>query len=325
MKIALCFIINYEHILNKEELWKKWIQPNIDIINVYFYYKDIKLIKSSWILKHAIPEKYIYETNYYHVVPAYLSLMRYAYKHDDNNLWFCMLTESCCPIISPDKFRYMFYNYYDKSIINCKPAWWNINLHKRANLAMLPKELRLGNDPWFVIKREDVNRSIRFVNKNKNITNTICSGGLANESLFAIIMHMTKQYEHIIKAATHATDWSRMASATSPHLFKNADDILDIKFIDNILSTEKYVMFIRKISPNFPDEILEYYIYNSEQGAYCKMNMPPIYFVYLKIYLKIKKLIIFMLFPIFPLFPIFIIFSIFYFFNISSDYHMLNN
>ena len=65
MKIALCFIINYEHILNKEEIWKEWIEHNKDMFNIYFYYKDLKRIKSSWILKHAIPEKYIYETSYF--------------------------------------------------------------------------------------------------------------------------------------------------------------------------------------------------------------------------------------------------------------------
>ena len=52
MKIALCFIISYEHILNKEELWREWIEHNKDIINVYFYYKDLKKIKSEWIQKH---------------------------------------------------------------------------------------------------------------------------------------------------------------------------------------------------------------------------------------------------------------------------------
>ena len=46
MKIALCFIINYDHILNKEDIWREWIEPNKDIINVYFYYKDFNKIKS---------------------------------------------------------------------------------------------------------------------------------------------------------------------------------------------------------------------------------------------------------------------------------------
>ena len=47
MKVALCFIISYDHILNKEHIWRKWIDYNKDIINVYFYYKDIKKINSK--------------------------------------------------------------------------------------------------------------------------------------------------------------------------------------------------------------------------------------------------------------------------------------
>ena len=35
MKVALCFIINYDHILNNVHIWRKWIDHNNDIINVY--------------------------------------------------------------------------------------------------------------------------------------------------------------------------------------------------------------------------------------------------------------------------------------------------
>ena len=70
MKIALCFIISYEHILNKEDIWREWIEPNKDIINVYFFYKDFRKIKSPWIREHAIPPSSIVESIYYHVIPA---------------------------------------------------------------------------------------------------------------------------------------------------------------------------------------------------------------------------------------------------------------
>ena len=82
MKIALCFIISYEHIVNKEDIWREWIEPNKDIINVYFYYKDFNKIKSQWIIEHTIPPNYIHETSYYHVIPAYLSILNFASKHD---------------------------------------------------------------------------------------------------------------------------------------------------------------------------------------------------------------------------------------------------
>ena len=40
MKVSLCFIISYNHVLKKEEIWKEWIEYNKDIINIYFYYQD---------------------------------------------------------------------------------------------------------------------------------------------------------------------------------------------------------------------------------------------------------------------------------------------
>jgi hypothetical protein len=285
MKIALCFIISYEHVLNKEHIWKEWIEPNKDIINVYFYYKDLKKIKSEWIISHTIPPNYIQETSYFHVIPAYMSILSFAIKHDINNQWFCMVTDSCCPIISPKKFRYLFYNCYDKSIISWKKAWWNIDFHKRANLALLPEKLRLGNDPWFVMKREHVLQCLYFINKEKKLTQLICSGGLANESLFAIILQMCNQLTNVICAVTHTTEWTRPSSSTSPHLFKDGD-AQDIKFIDNSLKNDKCVMFIRKIAKEFPDTVLREYIYNYSKETDDKLivRTPPLF-----IFLQIKK------------------------------------
>lgn len=259
MKIALCFIINYDHILNKEHIWRKWIEENNDIINVYFYYKDINKIKSQWILQHTIPPSFIQETSYYHVIPAYLSLMTFATNHDKENQWFCLLTDSCCPIISPKKFRYLFYKHYEKTIMKWQKAWWNIDIHKRANLSLLPQELQLAHDPWFIMKRENVLQCLNYVNMKKDIVKTICNGGLANESLFAIILSACKQISNVISANTHITDWTRVTNPTSPHLFKDGNS-LDKLFIEKSL-TNKYVMFIRKIDTEFPDDILDHYIY----------------------------------------------------------------
>ena len=302
MKIALCFIISYEHILNKENIWREWIEYNKDIINVYFYYKDKSKIKSSWILKHVIPENCIYETNYYHVIPAYLSLMNYAYHIDRQNQWFCFLTDSCCPIISPIKFRYLFYTNYNKSIFNWKKSWWNIQFHKRGNLALLPKELHLANDPWFVLKRENIGHCINFTQKKEflKIFTTICKGGLANESLFAIILYLSRQLKDCICNVSHVADWSRMETSTSPHIFKNADE-KDIQFIENIMKKkkekekekekEKYVMFIRKVSPDFPDTIIKKYIY--EYSNLDNESFVVVYLFLVKYFFLVKYLLLF--------------------------------
>jgi hypothetical protein len=271
MKVALCFIINYEHILNKEHIWREWIEPNKDIINVYFYYKDLRKIKSKWIMEHTLPPNYIHETSYYHVIPAYISILQFAMNHDQQNKWFCMLTDSCCPIISPKKFRYLFYKEYNHSLFSWKPAWWNPYYHQRGNLAKLPKELWLANDPWFVLTRENVKQIMHFMVSQKTITETICTGGLANETLFAVIFKFYKQLEdnpkiptHINCSVSHIADWNRRSTTTSPHVFKDADEA-DINFIDKELERNFYACFIRKVAPEFPDEILRHYIYENNK------------------------------------------------------------
>jgi hypothetical protein len=291
MKVALCFIISYEHILNKEHIWREWIKPNKDIINVYFHYKNLNKIKSEWILQHAIPLNYIQPTTYFHVVPAYVSIMSYAYQNDSENTWFCLLTDSCCPIISPTKFRDLFITHYNNSIMSWKPSWWNIYFHKRANLCKLPKELHLGNTPWFILKRKNVEQVFDFCHKQKTLYQQICSGGLANESLFAIILYIYDELKEnnnkVINEITHITDWSRMMSSTSPYLFKELYE-KDIEFIEDNLKKNKYAMFIRKIHSNFPDNILNYYIYEynkiNEENEKNIINQINIDYVYIYIF-----------------------------------------
>ena len=268
MKIALCFIISYDHCLNKENIWKEWIEYNKDIINVYFHYKNYNSIKSRWIRDHCIPENQIAKTSYYHVTSAYMSTLTYAFNHDLENKWFCLLTESCVPIISPKQFRTIFLNYYYASIFKWKPAYWNIDIHRRANLRLLNKKYHLSNDPWFTLSRDHVHKSILFLLKKNDIYKKVCNGGLANESIFAIILQtfneLTKPYKTINEVSTVA-DWNRMSNATSPHIFENAkDQSIDIQFISNELKTNKYALFLRKVSKTFPDNILLDFIYRTD-------------------------------------------------------------
>jgi len=255
MKVALCFIISYDHILNKEYLWKRWIDVNKDIINVYFHCKDFDKIKSPWIKNHCIPQNLVAKTSYFHVVPAYFMTMIYALKTDPENEWFCFLTDSCVPIITPEKFRALFFENYNKTIMSWKAAYWNIDFHKRANLSRLSSKFHLANAPWFVLNKKDVERCIKYMIHKKNTYDLVCRGGLANESLFAIILKSFDELDNVINATSTITDWSRMATPTSPHCFVEGNKE-DISFIVNSLKEEKYAMFLRKVHPKFPEGLL---------------------------------------------------------------------
>jgi hypothetical protein len=261
-KVALCFIISYKQILNKELLWKEWIEPNKDIINVYFHYKDYATISSPWIKSHCIPPHLCMQTSYYYVVPAYMSVLYCAIKQDDTNKWFCLLTESCVPIISPEKFRDLFFQNNNNSILKNGYVHWNVQYKKQANLRLLTPEFHLKNEPWFVLKREDVLACFKYIKVNGKIYNIICNGIIANESIFAIILKSQGLLKDVINESTHAADWSRRITPSSPYLFKGVTSN-DIAFIKDFLKKNKYTMFLRKVDPMFPDEIIKNIISNS--------------------------------------------------------------
>lgn len=259
MKIALCFLISYEHTLHKENLWIDWINENKDIINVYFHYKDINAIKSAWIKLHTIPPKYIQPTSYYNVVPAYMSILSYAFYQDVENVWFCLLTDSCVPIISPKAFRQLFFNHYQASIFKWRKAYWNIQLHRRANLRLLKEEYWLANDPWFTLSRDHVHKSIIFLATKQSTYQTVNNGGLANESIFAIIIQTFKQLTNnskTINESSTISDWSRMTSPTSPYTFKD-DSPENMNMIHQLIKENKYAMFLRKVNSTFPTSAIQ--------------------------------------------------------------------
>lgn len=285
MKVALCFIISYQHILNKEKLWLDWIKPNKDIINVYFHYKDLNAIQSPWIKLHTIPPGHIQQTTYYNVIPAYMAILSYAYHHDKNNKWFCLLTDSCVPIISPQQFRQMFFKNYKCTIMQTEPAYWDINLHRRANLRLFTKEYQLANDPWFTLSRYHVQLSLIFLAEKSNIYQSINKGGLANESLFAIILQTFRELNNqktYINSSSTICDWKRMSSPTSPYFFRNIDQE-NYNIILNLLKENQYAMFLRKVAPEVNDnDIKQFWIIPKYELT--KIHLFLFLFIYVSIF-----------------------------------------
>jgi hypothetical protein len=261
MKIALCFLISYEHEIHKEHLWIKWIDEIKDIINVYIHYTNYSKIHSPWIKSNVLPEKYICKTDYKHVVSAYFSLMSFALKKNENK-WFCFLTDSCCPIISPYEFKKRFYNNYNYSIMKYNFIHWNPLFTNRANLKYIPSQYHLCNNPWFTLCREHVVRCKLFYLEQNSLYYFICKGAVANESIFAIILHKEK---NIINSESYIVDWKRMESPTSPYTFRDKYVLYDSTLIEKA-KKEEHIMFIRKIGKEFPDEILTNHIFSEKKN-----------------------------------------------------------
>ena len=244
-------MISNNHHVNKESLWRQWIEPNQDILEILFHYTDREKIRSPWIQEHCLPKEYTVPTSYYHMVPAYMNLLFYAHAKIPGAQWFCMLTESCIPFVSPAQFRTLFLGNHGKSLFHWKPCWWNVDFPKRANLRLLPPEYRLAHDPYFVLSRRHVETMHRFYKVKRGVFDRICAGGLANESLFAIALKTMGQLEEVVNVASTATDWSRMSSTTSPHVFQYGD-AQDRTFIKQTRENNPWAIFMRKVVSEFP-------------------------------------------------------------------------
>jgi len=272
MKIALCFNISYKNSLTKEKIWKEWVYYNRDIINIYFHTKN-SLVKSPWIRKHCIPISYVKETTYFHIVPALMSLLSYAYK-DRENRWFCFLTDSCIPLISPEEFRKLFFQYYEYTIFRWYEPNWNVQFHKRANLFKLPKHYQLANDPWFVMTRVDAMYCLAFT--QSKMYSMITEGIIANESIFAIALLHSHRLKTVINASSSICDWSRMSSPTSPYVFVK-DSVENMNYIATS-KKNKYAMFLRKVHTRFPDSTIEKIIYkNTKRTKYTDYELNILY------------------------------------------------
>jgi len=256
MKIALCFIVSYNNSLNKENVWREWIEPNKDIINMYVHYNKAKNVPSSWIKEHLLPDAQITNTDYFHIIPAYMSLLGYAYFKQPDNMWFCMLTESCVPVVSPSKFRYMFFKHYKQTILRWKKPWWNVYIQTRANLKFFTEDMRFGHDPWFILTRDDVKKIIGYPLTNQKSYQLVCKGAVANESLFAMILYQSKRLDNVLNECSHITNWDRPSSSTSPYIFKTGSTY-ELDYINDAFQKHPYVFFIRKIDSKFPDNIIK--------------------------------------------------------------------
>ena len=267
MKVALCFLISSNNTVNKEHIWREWIEKYKNVFNIYFHYKQTIPIQSEWIKKHILPPEYIVNTSYLHVVPAYISILKYAIQNDVQNKWFVFLTESCVPIIPPKKFIRMFIKNYKYSIINWSSIWWNPLFHKRANLHKVPEEFHLANDPWFILKRDDAIKCVQYSTSSITLSSykLITSGIIANESIFAIILKTFGTIDNAKCQITHLTDWSRMETTTSPHLFKTYDENVDGYIINKLVKNNPSACFLRKVSPEFPDDVLKKWISSKER------------------------------------------------------------
>lgn len=272
-KVALLFLISGNHILQKEHIWRQWIETKEELFSIWFHYTDANKIQSPWIQKHMLPFDKIVPTSYYHIIPAQISLLQHAYHENKENQWFIFVTETCVPIIPFSQFEKLFQEHQHQSILKWKKCIWN-KFVSCGNGHKLPYFLHIKHDPWFLLTRKHVEKVFHFISlpSNHSLYQMICQGIIANEMLYTVILYpiITKQgkwntiqnneKENICESCS-GCDWKRRTSPTSPHLFHNKSNHKeDILFIQQYVQTNPYAMFLRKVDASFPDSLLQQYL-----------------------------------------------------------------
>ena len=106
--------------------------------------------------------------------------------------------------------------------------------------------------------RSHVHKCLIFLAAKNGVYNQINEGGLANESIFAVILQTFKELTNpntYVNECSSVADWTRMSSPTSPYLFKEGSEE-NINIIKNLLKENPYAMFLRKVDRSFPDAVL---------------------------------------------------------------------
>jgi hypothetical protein len=283
MKLALCWQLAGSHQLAHEALWRDWIDgfdaamadaraeqgaaADETSVNTYCQYGNVRgqatydKIRSPWLRSKCIPTQYSRPTSYTHVTESLFSLLLFALRHDEANEWFLLLTETCVPVVRPAEMARRFRSALgERSIVTAQPAHWDVQMHKRANLRLLPPSLRLANDPWAVYARRHVRQFMDFASDAQTAATfgTIVAGGIANESVFAVVLEVMQERDgpRHVNAASTLSDWARRSSPTSPHVFRDATDV-ELLALRRLLQLNRHSLVLRKVAASFPRSQIE--------------------------------------------------------------------
>jgi uncharacterized protein YlbG (UPF0298 family) len=81
------------------------------------------------------------------------------------------------------------------------------------------------------------------------------------------MLYSCNKVKEVLPFVTHAANWTKMSSATSPYVFQYGNDE-EVAWVTSFLEKNKYALFLRKVDPSFPDHMLRNIIYTSKKNKY---------------------------------------------------------
>ena len=265
--VTFCFLVTKD--LAKEHSWREWfdrlqqLQFTFSVI-VHCSSSHKNKVKSDWLKRHFLPRERMRDTAWGWVLNAMMSMYDHAVDACPA-AWYTLHSETCVPMVSPEKFMHIFNTYKRYTFMSYCKAWWNPLKVNRANLHALPPAMHLAHPQWCIFCHEDLSQMVNMSKTDKHINNTLTvlmGGHAAEESYAAALLSSINNMKNVINKQTTLVDWKRTPNGDNPHTFISwtPQDETIVRDIRKTNANE--YMFMRKIAPTFPDDILRKCIFN---------------------------------------------------------------
>lgn len=262
MDVTFCFLVTKD--LVKEQSWRKWFDRLRELnfkFKVISHVSPSKMdnVQSTWLRNTILPADYLYETGWGWVMAAMLALYSYAAEHAPA-AWYTFHSESCVPMVTPEKFIEQFHALKTQTILSYCRAWWkpsNNRPNNRANLYLLPSEYHWAHPQWSILCHADLIQIIQLTQADPAFTKILLTGHAAEESFLAVFLYKINNFQNVLNKATTLVDWKRTPNGNNPYTFMDWTDADQTAVAELSADTSKNAyFFLRKVGSTFPDKVL---------------------------------------------------------------------
>jgi hypothetical protein len=266
---TFCFLLTND--LTKEHIWREWfdglerLEFKYEIV-VHCSLSHKENVKSEWLRQWFMPDKWMQPTAWGWLVPAMMSMYDYSLRMHRAE-WYTLHSETCVPMVSPERFVEIFNEYKKHSFISYDNIWWNPFFTKRANLQMFPKEMQFVHSQWCIFCHEDLSQMVVLSKTNERINKMLgmlMSGHTADESYAAVILFNINRLKNVIKKKTTLVDWKRTPNGNNPYKFDTWSKPDEESVRENRETNANEYMFMRKVGASFPDSVLRMHIFDTK-------------------------------------------------------------
>ena len=282
--VTFCFLVSTD--LTKEHIWREWFDRLQELqfkfaIVVHCSSSNKHKVRSDWLKQHFLPDECMRPTAWGWIVDALMSMHGHAVATCPA-AWYSTHTETCVPMVSPEKFIDTFNRRKQHSLMSYTNAWWTPGrgwpTNKRANLHLLPPAMHLVHSAWCIFCHEDLSQMVGLSKTDKTVgqvLNILVRGHVADESYAAVLLLLINNLKNVINQPTTLVDWKRTKNGNNPHTFVEWTPRDETSVCNIRKNVKNEYMFMRKVGPAFPDHVLQAHIFN-EPPVRHNANEPPV-------------------------------------------------